>query len=335
MTVSTNLVPNQVQRVYPWQELQWQHFNLVRGNDHLPHALLLAGSDGIGKTDFAHILANSLLCDQVDNQGYACGVCKSCKVKKSNAHPDYKFVGLPEGKQQIPVNAIRELMDFLVLSRSYNGYRVVVIDAADKMNLNASNSLLKSLEEPPPKTVIILVADQLNLLPITVRSRCQRLPMSKPDKLVALSWLEQQELKNPAINMLTLADDKPLTAIALDNNEELLAQRNQFAKDLLAVLQHRSNITVTAKEWEKADSILLLNWQLKWIHALVRMITIKEDKAINQFLIQMEAAMGCTDQLWKLYTDLLHLKSLTSYPLNKLTFTEAMLLLWHDIGISQ
>ena len=140
-----------ITRVYSWQENQWQNYLKARAADHLPHALLLTGCDGIGKSEFATLLANSLLCEQVDSEGYACGECKSCKVKKSNAHPDFKHVGLPDGKQQIPVNAIRELTDFLILSRSYGGYRVVVISAADKMNINAANSLLKSLEEPPPK----------------------------------------------------------------------------------------------------------------------------------------------------------------------------------------
>jgi DNA polymerase-3 subunit delta' len=328
-------IDNPIIQIYPWQESQWQYYKMMRDSDHLPHALLLAGSDGIGKTDFSHILANSLLCEHVNDQGYACGVCKSCMVKKSNAHPDYKFIGLPEGKEQIPVNTIRQLMEFLVLSRSYNGYRVVVIDAADKMNINASNSLLKSLEEPPPKTVIILVANQLNLLPITIRSRCQLLTMSKPNRAVALSWLEQQGLNNSAENMLALADEKPLLAKTLDLDEEFLTQRNKFAKDLLAVLQQRSSVTTIAKDWEKTDLTLLINWQLKWVHAVVKMIMVKEDTAVNQFLVQMQTAVAQTDLWWELHADLLYLKSLTSYPLNRLIFTEAMLLLWRDIGIPQ
>lgn len=347
-----------IHAIYPWQESQWQHFNTVRNSDHLPHALLLVGSDGIGKNDFANILANSLLCEQVNSAGYACGQCNSCKVKKSNSHPDYKYLGLPEGKQQIPVNAIRELTDFLYLSRSYNGYRVVVISSADKMNINAANSLLKSLEEPPPNTVIILVVDQLGKLPITIRSRCQVLAMTKPDEKTALSWLEQQKLNNPAENMLSLADNKPLLAIALDANEELLALRNKFAKDLISIIQRKSSVTVIAKDWEKTDLAMLLNWQIKWLYSVAKMVALEESDDVtniqtnpqtgtkketskqeeskaNPFLLYIQSSFYDAESLWKLYSELLQLKALTDYPLNRSMFTESMLLLWNDIGTSQ
>jgi len=331
-------------RVYSWLEPQWQRLLVSRAADHLPHAVLLTGGNGIGKTDFAHLFANSLLCEQIDSDGYACGECASCKVKKSNAHPDYKFVGLPEGKQQIPVNAIRELTDFMVLSRSYQGYRVVVISAADKMNLNASNSLLKSLEEPPPKTVIILVADQLSKLPVTIRSRCQVISMPTPDKAAALAWLEQQSLKNSAEMMLSLADNKPLLALSLDADEELLAQRNKFAKDVMAVLKHYRSVTEVAKEWEKADINMLLNWQIKWMHAVAKMQAIhtmqratteSSPEKVNKFLAKIQSSINNSTSFWKLYTDLLHLKSMTDYPLNRLMFIESMLLLWSDVGRPQ
>ena len=320
--------------IYPWQGTQWQHYLTARNADHLAHAVLLTGSDGIGKNHFATLLANSLLCEQVDSNGYACGECKSCKVKKSNAHPDYKFVGLPEGKKQIPVNAIRQLTDFLVLSRSYEGYRVVVISDADKMNDNAANSLLKSLEEPPPKTVIILVVDQLTRLPTTIRSRCQIMAMNKPDKTTALAWLEQQNLQHSTEMMLSLADNKPLLAKELDTNEELLEQRSKFAKDVMAVLQDTRSVTEVAKEWEKADLSTLLNWQMKWVHAVVKTASVEteENPSTNKFLAQIKSSIKNTESLWKLYTDLLHLKSMTDYPLNRLMFTESMLLLWRDVG---
>ncbi len=324
-------------RIYSWQKHQWQKFLTARAADHLPHALLLTGSDGIGKNDFAELLANSLLCEQVDGEGYACGECKGCKVKKSNAHPDFKRVGLPEGKQQIPVNAIRELTGFLTLTRSYGGYRVVVVNAADKMNINAANSLLKSLEEPPSKTVIILVADQYTKLPVTIRSRCQMISMNKPDEDMAIKWLEHQGLEHDAKMMLSLADNKPLLAKQLDANKTLLDARTQFAKDLIAILQNSQSITEVAKNWEKTDLNILLNWQLKWLHAVAKILLVQKDDnlATNKFLAQIIANTQNPESIWKLYTDLLHLKSMTDYPLNRLMFTESMLLLWRDVGRPQ
>ena len=318
---------------YPWQRIQWQHFQTERRTDHLPHAILLSGVDGIGKGDFANLLADSLLCEQITGKGFACGRCTSCKLKKSGAHPDYKQVDLPDGKQQIPVSAIRELTDFLVLSRSYGSYRVVVINAADKMNINAANSLLKSLEEPPPKTVIILVVDQLSRLPVTVRSRCQIMTMNKPDYEVALQWLVQQDLECSAEKILSLADSKPLLAKRMGLDKNLLDERKQFAKDIMAVLQHRSGVTTVAKNWEKKDLNNLLNWQMKWVHAVVKSRLVENDeKVTNKFLSLIQANLKHPDVLWKLYSDLLEMKALTEYPLNRLVFTESMLLLWHDVG---
>ena len=333
----TNPIASKPPSIYPWQNSQWQHFNAIRAADHLPHALLLAGSDGSGKNDFASILANSLLCEQITADGYACEQCKGCKVKCSGAHPDYKHVGLPEGKQQIPVHAIRELSNFLTLSRSYAGYRVVLISSADKMNINAANSLLKSLEEPPSHTVIILVANQLSRLPVTILSRCQVMSFSKPDRKTALNWLNTHNLEHPAEMLLSLGEGKPLPALAFDNNDAnqvLIADRKKFANDILSVLQHRTRITVIAKDWQKADLNALLNWQLKWLHATLKMHAVATDNltAGNKFLAQIQASVSSYELLWKLYTDLLHLKSMTSYPLNRILFIESMLLLWRDAG---
>lgn len=318
--------------IYPWQVQQWQRYLKARSADHLPHALLITGSDGIGKDDFAHLLANSLLCEQIDAQGYACGECQSCRVRKSGAHPDYKVVELPEGKQQIPVNAIRELTDFLSLSRSYGGYRVVIISPADKMNVNAANSLLKSLEEPPSTTMILLVASRMSRLPATIRSRCQVFAMPKPERAASLAWLEQQSLEGAADKLLALADDKPLLAKKLDKEEELVADRNRFGKDLMALLGQRRSVTSVAKDWEKFDAETLLNWQLKWVQATIKMCALPHDEGVtsNKFLQQIATFSNDLDGLYKIHTSLLDLKSKTEYPLNRLMFMESMLLLWRE-----
>ncbi len=323
--------------VYPWQGEQWQQLMSMRQANHLPHALLVAGSQGTGKNDFANLLVNSLLCEQTDPQGYACGECKNCKVKQSHAHPDYKEVTLPTGKQQIPISAIRELIEFLTLSRSYSNRRVVLIQPADKMNDNAANSLLKALEEPPAETVMILVADQPAHLPATVRSRCQLFPLPVPDQQMALAWLQQQPLQHEAQKMLSLADGKPLLALQLDTDEVLLAAYKRFATDLVAVLQQTRSVVDAARDWQKTDLDILLNWQLKWLQAALKaqlLATTDTVSAGNKFLDQIIASSHHPEVLWHLYTELLKLKAMTGYPLNRLIFLESMLLLWRDVGAS-
>jgi len=319
--------------LYPWQTAQWQHYKNARDSQHLSHALLLMGNTGIGKHHFAKLLAQSLLCEQIDTQGFACGHCKSCHVYHSHAHPDFKCVTLPDGKKQITVDTIRQLIDFLVLSRSYQGYRVVIIEHADKMNINAANSLLKALEEPAAYTVIILVVDQLSQMLPTIKSRCQTLHMESPKQKKALEWLKLQDTKSSPHILLSLADNKPLLALQLDNNPELIQQRNAFSTYIVGILKNTQSITVAAKKMEKIDANQLLNWQIKWVQQLIKQRALNSDIAQTKHpvLIEMDNVMQqCqhNEALWDLYKQLIKLKAMTDYPLNRIIFIESMLLSW-------
>lgn len=175
---------------YPWQKAQWRQLWQRHRNGQLPHALLLHGPEGIGKEDFAHLAANSLLCEQTSESGQACGECKSCQLLASDNHPDFVSLQPEETGKAIKVDQIRELIQLMTLSPHFSGYRTVLISPAEQMNMAAANSLLKTLEEPQENTVIILVTSQLSRLPATIRSRCQMLRFAMPDKTLALSWLE-------------------------------------------------------------------------------------------------------------------------------------------------
>ncbi len=176
---------------YPWHETSWDKFTTARSQDHLPHALLLVGADGTGKLDFAKKIATSLLCTAPVNNK-ACQNCQSCKTYHANANPDFMQIELLEDKQQISVDQIRQLSEFINYTRSFQGYRVIMINPIERMNQNAANSLLKSLEEPADNTVIILVATNLGKILPTIKSRCQLLTLTTPEKNQALSWLKSQ-----------------------------------------------------------------------------------------------------------------------------------------------
>jgi len=169
---------------FPWHQKCWEHFTKAKSSQHLPHAILLTGEDGIAKYALAKRMAKSLLCINSYNQADdACNQCQSCKTFESGANPDFTEIGLIEDKQQIGVDQIRVLSDFLNYSRSYNAFRVVVINPVERMNLNAANSLLKSLEEPTPNTVLILVTSKISQLLPTIKSRCQSFSVSSPARV--------------------------------------------------------------------------------------------------------------------------------------------------------
>jgi DNA polymerase-3 subunit delta' len=326
--------------LYPWQTAQWQHYKNARDSQHLSHALLLVGNEGIGKHHFAKLLAQSLLCEQIDTQSFACGHCKSCKVYHSHAHPDFKYVTLPEGKKQIPVASIRKLIDFLVLSRSYQGYRVVIIEHAGKMNINAANSLLKALEEPAAHTVIILVVDQLSQMLPTIKSRCQTLHMENPNPEQSLEWMQQQDTKAAPHLLLNLADNKPLLALQFDKKPELAQQRNELAAYIVGILKNSQSVTAAAKKLEKIESNQLLNWQIKWVQQFVKQQALNSEitQTKHPVLIEMDSILQQqqhSEALWELHRQLMALKAMTDYPLNRIIFIESMLLLWRAFALPQ
>ncbi|ODN43298.1 DNA polymerase III subunit delta' [Piscirickettsia litoralis] len=177
--------------LYPWHNKVWQQLCRAMQAQSVPHALLLQGPAQTGKLTFARHFAVSLLCQQPSTQGN-CGYCQSCLLHQAGNHPD--FIELLAEQGSIKVDQIRALATQLQGSRHSLGYRVIIINHAECMNAAAANSLLKTLEEPPEKTVILLVTAQPGRLLATIRSRCQQFSL-QPAKADVLAWLSQQQLQ--------------------------------------------------------------------------------------------------------------------------------------------
>jgi DNA polymerase-3 subunit delta' len=215
--------------MYSWHKPQWQHILQQRAN--LPHALLLRGRAGTGKHEFALNLSQALLCSQASEQQEACGNCPSCLWFVEGNHPDFRLISPEDAedvdetsrkktakKSQISVTQIRQLIDYLSLSHhQINSYRVVLISPAETLNIASANALLKMLEEPPIKTVFLLVTSQPQHLLATIISRCQAIDMPLTSKAEALTWLKTHGVKNAEV-ALDYAGGAPL--LALQNSEE-------------------------------------------------------------------------------------------------------------------
>ncbi|MEK7216302.1 MAG: DNA polymerase III subunit delta', partial [Chloroflexota bacterium] len=143
--------------------------------DRLAHAYLLVGPEGVGKATLALALAQAVNCLQPDPP---CGECGQCRRIAHGLHPDVTVVTLEEGRREIRINQIRELQVLLNLLPFEGRNRVTIIHDADRMNEEAGNALLKTLEEPPPRVVLALTCrDEEALLP-TIRSRCRRVVLN-------------------------------------------------------------------------------------------------------------------------------------------------------------
>ncbi len=245
-------------KVYPWQEVQWQRLQTTIAQQRLPHALLLEGPPGIGLTHFSTAFAAGLLCEQ-PRQGYACGKCRSCLLLDAGSHPDFQRIQPAKDKTQISVELVRELIAFLQLKSQYGRYKVAVIEPADLMNASSANALLKTLEEPPPTSLMLLNTHTPGRLPITIRSRCQRLAFKPQLDEASRSWLADrlQPDMDPAL-LLNLAG-APLAALDLVENDQV-AVRDRILEDLAAIRGAAFDPVAIGQAWQGIGAGDVIMW---------------------------------------------------------------------------
>ncbi len=232
----------------------------------LPHALLLSGVAGIGKLRLARALAQALLCQQPQS-GQACGQCHACHLTAAGSHPDYQQLSPEEAGKAIKIDQVRDLVQFGSRTPQYDGYRVAVIAPAHAMNRNAQNALLKTLEEPGERTLLLLVSDQPARLLATVRSRCQQRVLAVPDATQARQWLEEQIGQSErAAALLALAGGAPLQALALDGSD-WFAERSKLLNQCLALLAGRQPVSLVAQQFAAQDADGMLSALYSWTHA--------------------------------------------------------------------
>lgn len=317
---------------YPWQQTQWQNLQQQQVAGKLPHALLLVGSQGLGKLEFALQLAHGLLCQTADANGGACGHCSACKLIAAATHPDLFILQAEERGKAIKVDDVRQLSGKLNLTSQYGGYQVAVIVDAHDMNINASNSLLKTLEEPSSEAVLILVTSNPQKLPITVRSRCQQISFNVPPSEQALSWLQAEGLAQ-ADSLLTLAHGAPLLALELEQ-AGLLEHHHQLISALLNVAKNQP-VVEQAEQLHKLPLGYLLNWLFDWVQDLIKLhqcgnssqlVHSKQRAELTQ-LVTRCSLPGLYDYLDQLIKN----KQLQSIPLNTQMLWEDLLLSWYKI----
>ncbi len=220
--------------------------SMIRGG--APHAVLLVGPAGVGKTTLAMDLAAGLLCTADDPADRPCGSCRACRLVASGGHPDVHRVG-PEGPgRQVViggpgarVRGIRDLIADLALLPVEGGARVAIVEAAQRMNEDAQAALLKTLEEPPSRVTLILCADAEEPLLPTIRSRCARLrlgPVATRDVEAILA--EHGVADAPLASRLArITAGRPGLALAWARQPEALRVRDELSRSLLDLLAAR------------------------------------------------------------------------------------------------
>ena len=265
---------------------QWHPLALGRvaqalAGKRLAHAQLVCGVPGIGKRAFARWLARLLLCERPELEGHVrfCDVCKSCRLTKAGTHPDLMLLTPEESARSIGVDAVRAFSAQLALTAQLSGNRVGILDPADTMTTNAANGLLKSLEEPPPGTYLILISDFPARLLATIRSRCQRIELHKPEAARALLWLTPQVAEQQAERWLNIARGAPLRALELAQDEHRTFRDGLF-ETFVAVLDRETDPVKAAGVYARAPLAPLLSCLDSWISDLIRLTVAGPDTQV-------------------------------------------------------
>lgn len=251
----------------PWHKDVWEGFNRAIDTDRMPHALLLHGSNGVGKRRLAITLAQRLLCSAEANE-YACGSCKSCKLLLAGSHPDLTILEPEEDGKKIRVDDVRTLCTKLNTTAQQGGWKIGLILVADAMNINASNALLKSLEEPQGKTLLVLVSDRLHALLPTIRSRCQKQYLATPGEDVATHWLKEVSGNSSDVaKAIEVSNGRPL--LALHNIESgTLALRQDFEGIIEGVASGSLSSVEAAQQCVKLNGNNIIEWYMNYVHRL-------------------------------------------------------------------
>lgn len=331
---------------FPWQEdfvTAW----LAR-RDAWPHALLLHGPAGYGKRALASYLAQARLCEAPASDGAPCGACSSCNWVREFQHPDLRWVEPAQADEEgeakvrpeiIRIEQIRELSEFVTLTSHRQRGKVVVITPAETMNTAAANALLKTLEEPPRGTMLLLVSDRPGRLPATVVSRCTKLAAPRPEAAASLAWLERQDCA-PGASLLAQAGGAPLKARDL-GDADYQAERKEFLAQL-ALPAKLSAVALGARldACSKPERKLLLGQWLDllatWTYDLVALASGGAPRYHPDF---REAAQKLSIRLAPLpliryHREVLLQKRLIGHPLTPRLVAESMLQAYREAIVS-
>ena len=333
--------------IYPWQREDWERLQGLR--KRLPHAILLHGLEGIGKVRFAEQFAQSVLCESPITDGIACGTCDACGWFLQYGHPDYRRVrpevlDLDDGEdaaeaeegttkksassktpsKEIRIEQVRSLAGFMNVSTHRSGLRVVLLYPAEALNSASANALLKTLEEPPPETLFILVSHRPDRLLPTILSRCRQFPLSLPSPEEALAWLNAQGVSD-AGQRLALQGGAPLAAQAAADDES--ASDRELLLNLLAKPDASTALSV-AERLQKTPVSLLVAWQQRWLYDLFSLKLGGRVRYYPQHQSRLAAIMNrvTSERLQQALRDANGRRAVADHPLSARLFIEDMLL---------
>ena len=365
-------------RIAPWLHPLWESLDFAK----FPNAILLHGQSGIGKFAFSVELAKALLCEGSESAAKPCNQCEACHWFDTGNHPD--FISLvPEThrkllphadyesddspkrgkaardddgessekkeKKIISIEETRQAIENLSIGSHRGGNRVILIYPLEMLRSDAANTLLKSLEEPPANTIFILLADRVDRVLPTIRSRCRLLTAPRPDRAQGLTWLKGQlsnisGLKMSEVDVETVYDEQggaPFSVL-----DSLIARHNKDDKDELTIsiqasrylLQSmaqggRINWLDTAEKTHKAQYAFLLASMQRWISDLQSVVQGGEPRYYPKHVTTLQglSRMANVQKLLQFWKSLVQARRHENHPLANRIQLEALLSQYQQI----
>ncbi len=310
-----------------WLDAPRRALASARAADRMPHALLIQAAAGTGGELLATWAAQLVLCTAGSRSEIPCGACAGCRRVAQRQHPDLIDTGLIEDSQQIRIEQVRELAAELALTSHQGGYKVGIVSPADTMNRFAANALLKTLEEPPARTLLVLVAAQPSRLPATILSRCQRVVVPAPERAQSLAFLERLSGAGDWNPVLEVIGEAPLAAAALDP-AAFARLRSDVAQGLEALRAGRADPAATAERWSRSDLALRLAVLENWVTNCIRRGLLPvQSSAEMRSGAQMTTASPVinTRRMFHLLDSVRELRIALSTPINRALALESLL----------
>lgn len=291
-------------QIYPWQQQVWE--TLTGRFPKLGHGLLFYGKKGCGKEAFAQQFLAWVLCLNRQPKG-PCGECGSCQWLKADTHPNYVYISTDEDNKKqnakIKIEKIRDLLPFV--QQTVDGWRVIVIEPAEALNIASSNALLKTLEEPGENIVIILLADHYLKLPATIRSRLQHFAL---DRISSVQFSEYVEAQLPEAGssqqqlLMNLSNQMPLQAIEVAQSS-WLPLRQEFMEDWKKLVIQKNMPIAIATKWNKSLSFGEFGQMFEYL--LSDLICVKLNQAVKNIDLDFNvlAEQYSLEILFKIYED--------------------------------
>jgi DNA polymerase III subunit delta' len=292
----------------------------------LPHALLIHEAPGAGGEWLALFSAQLVLC-QRGGEAAPCGACVGCRRVAALQHPDLTWVR-PEGEsRQIRIEQLRDLCAELALtSHVAGGYKVGVMAPADALNRFAANALLKTLEEPPERTLLVLVATAPSRLPPTLLSRCQLLRVRAPSRERSLAWLLEVRGDADWNAALDVLGEAPMLAAQADA-AEVAAIGDESRRTLEALIMGEADPVAAAERWARSEWALRLLCFENWLTEKLRRAA-----GTQRFLAEMRDGPYLSElgtflnirELFRLVDEVRELRATLEVPLNRGIAVEAL-----------